>query len=95
MPISKKQFEFVIRGRVVAVNSAGSLTLANLQTIVEGFSLNGVEYDLTTPSTVGTGDEAVTFNTVVADRTTPANTSVLTDVTDAVEVIIGDLKTIT
>lgn len=94
MTIAKKQFDFAVRGRVCAINPAGSLTLANLQMVIEGFALDGVEYDLTTYSTAGSGDEAISFPTLVADRVTPATTTALADTADAIKVAIGELKDI-
>lgn len=92
MPISKKQFDFVIRGRVNAINSAGALSLANLQVVLEGFALAGVEYDLTTNSTAGTGDETVTFPTVIVDNATPSNTTTVAATAAAIKAAIGALK---
>ena len=95
MPISKKQFEFAVRGRVVAINSTAALTLANLQVVVEGFALDGTEYDLMLFATVGTGNEHVTYPTIVADRVTPATTAALAATATAVKAAIGTLKAIT
>lgn len=92
MTIAKKQFDFAVRGRVCAINPAGSLTLANLQMVIEGFALDGVEYDLTTNSTAGSGDEVISFPTLVADRITPATTAALSGTAAAIKTAIGTLK---
>jgi hypothetical protein len=94
MAIAKKQFDFAVRGRVVAINSAGALALSNLQVVIEGFALEGVEYDLTTNSTAGSGDELVTFPTVIVDNLTPANTTTVAATAAAIKAAIGALKTI-
>lgn len=94
MPIAKKQFDFAVRGRVVAIDPNAALSLANLQVVIEGFSLEGSEYDLTTPNTVGTGNEVVSFPTLVADRVTPATTAPLAATATAVKAAIGTLKAI-
>ena len=92
MTIAKKQFDFAVRGRVNAIASSGSLALSNLQVVIEGFSLEGIEYDLTTNSTAGTGDETVTFPTLVADNVTPATTAALSGTMAAIKAAIGTLK---
>lgn len=92
MPIAKKQFDFAVRGRVVAIDPTAPLSLANLQVVVEGFSLEGSEYDLTTPAVAGVGDEAVSYPTLVADRVTPATTAALAATATAVKAAIGTLK---
>lgn len=89
MALSKKQFDFTIRGRVLAVNTAGTLSLANLQVVVDSVALEGIEYDLTTP--VLNGD--VSYNTLVKNYTT-ATTAPLADVMDDVLSMIGTLKAI-
>lgn len=93
--IAKKQFDFAVRGRVCAIDPTAALSLANLQVVVEGFALDGVEYDLTTPSTVGVGNEVISFPTLVADRVTPATTAALAATATAVKAAIGTLKAIT
>lgn len=94
MTISKKQFEFHVRGRVVAIDTTAALALANLQVIVEGFTLEGIEYDLTTPATAGVGNELVSFPTLVADNVTPANTAALAATAIAIKAAIGAMKAI-
>jgi hypothetical protein len=92
MTISKKQFDFAVRGRVCAIDPTAALILANLQVVIEGFSLEGVEYDLTTPSTVGAGNEIISFPTLVADNITPTTTAALAATATAVKAAIGTLK---
>ena len=94
MPIAKKQFDFRVRGRVVAINPALPLTLANLQVVVDAFSLDGSEYDLNTPGTVGAGSETISFPTLVADRVTPATTAPIAATATAIKAAIGVLKAI-
>lgn len=90
--IAKKQFDFAVRGRVCAIDPTSSLTLANLQVVLEGFSLEGVEYDLKTFSTAGAGDETISFPTVVADNVTPATTASVAATAAAIKAVIGTLK---
>jgi hypothetical protein len=95
MPIAKKQFDFRVRGRVVAIDPTAPLSLANLQVVVDAFSLDGSEYDLTTPNTVGAGNEVISFPTLVADRVTPATTASVAATAAAIKAAIGTLKAIT
>ena len=90
--IAKKQFDFAVRGRVCAIDPTAALTLANLQVVIEGFALEGSEYDLTTPATVGAGNEIVSYPTLIADRATPATTAPLAATATAVKAAIGTLK---
>ena len=94
MTISKKQFDFIVRGRVVAIDPAAALSLANLQVVLDVFSLEGVEYDLKTPASVGAGAEAISYPTQVADTVTPANVASVAATAAAVKAVIGTLKTI-
>lgn len=95
MTISKKQFDFTVRGRVMAIDSTAALAPANLQAILDAVSIAGVEYDLTTPATAGVGAEAFTYPTIVADTVTPAQTATLAATTTAIKAIVLALKNIT
>lgn len=90
--IAKKQFDFAVRGRVCAIDPTAALSLANLQVVLEGFSLEGIEYDLKTFSSAGSGDEAISFPTVVADNVTPATTATIAATASAIKAVIGTLK---
>lgn len=92
MTISKKQFDFTIRGRIVAIDSTAALALANLQPVLDAFVLEGIEYDLTTPASVGVGNEAVSYPTLVADLVVPATTAAVGTLAGDVLTAVGTLK---
>lgn len=93
MTIAKKQFEFVIRGRVLALDSAGALAAANLQPVIDGVVLSGVEYDLNTPSALtGAPGEQFTYPTLVADLDQAPTNVALAGTMAAVKTLVTTLK---
>ena len=96
MTVAKKQFEFVIRGRVLALDTAGVKAIANLQTIIDAVVVEGIEYDLTTPSgLVGAAGQQFTYPTLVADYPDGSPTAALAATMAAAQALITTMKAIT
>lgn len=91
--IPKKQLDFTIYVRLMAINSALPLTAANVAIVIDDFLVGGIGYKLSTPTTVGVGAEAFQVMTSVIDNASSSAASLI-DAQAALKTLITTLKSI-